>query len=202
MPTLDQNLILSRCPHCNVDSPNLFTVSRHETRDHAANNLRRWSVYVCGRCGGTVIAAAHNYGQSVLEVHPSSQQIEEDLPPKAKTFLEQAVLSINAPAGAVMLSASSVDAMLKAKGYVDGSLYSRIENAACDHLITSEMATWAHDVRLDANDQRHADEDASLPSQADARRAIDFALALGMFMFVLPARVRRGITDATKNPVP
>jgi len=79
-------------------------------------------------------------------------------------------------------------------------LYSRIEKAATDHLITAEMATWAHDVRLDANDQRHADEDASLPSQSDAQRAIDFAKALGMFLFVLPARVKRGISEATAGP--
>lgn len=95
-----------------------------------------------------------------------------------------------------MLAASSVDAMLKSSGYVEGSLYSRIEKAATNHLITTQMATWAHDVRLDANDHRHADEDAPLPTKADAQRAIDFAKALGMFMFVLPARVTRGITEA------
>ena len=56
-----------------------------------------------------------------------------------------------------MLSASSIDAMLKSKGYKKGNLYKRIEKAAEDHLITSEMAKWAHQVRLGANDERHAD---------------------------------------------
>ena len=51
-----------------------------------------------------------------------------------------------------MLAASAVDSMLKEKGYKDGSLYKRIEQAAGDHLITAEMASWAHEVRLDAND--------------------------------------------------
>jgi len=95
-----------------------------------------------------------------------------------------------------MLAASSIDAMLKAKNYKEGSLYSRIDQAAADHLITAEMAAWAHDVRLDANDQRHADEAESLPSDEDARRALDFAEALGDFMFVLPARVKRGREQA------
>ena len=58
------------------------------------------------------------------------------------------------------------------------------------------MGTWAHHIRLDANDQRHADEDASLPSTADAQRAIEFAKALAEFLFVLPARVQRGIDEA------
>ena len=91
-----------------------------------------------------------------------------------------------------MLAASSVDAMLKAKGYIEGSLYSRIEKAVADHLITGDVAAWAHDVRLDANDQRHADQDAELPTIQDAERVIAFAASLGDVLFVLPARVRRG----------
>jgi hypothetical protein len=53
-----------------------------------------------------------------------------------------------------MLCASAVDAMLKAKSYKDGTLYGRINQAAKDHLITPEMAKWAHDVRIEANDPR------------------------------------------------
>jgi len=92
-----------------------------------------------------------------------------------------------------MLAASAVDAMLKEKGYLAGSLYSRIDKAATDHVFTSDMAAWAHDVRLDANDQRHADEQSSLPVEDDARRVIDFALALAEILFVLPSRVARGL---------
>ena len=91
-----------------------------------------------------------------------------------------------------MLTASAVDAMLKDKGYKDGSLYARIGAAAKDNLITNEMASWAHEIRLDANDQRHADENAPLPNSADAEKVIEFASALAQFLFVLPARVERG----------
>ena len=91
-----------------------------------------------------------------------------------------------------MLTASCVDAMLKDKGYKDGSLNARIDAAAKAHFITAGMAAWAHEVRLDANDQRHADESAVLPSEADAAKAIEFANALAQFLYVLPARVERG----------
>ena len=91
-----------------------------------------------------------------------------------------------------MLIASSIDAMLKDKGLKQGSLSARIDEAAKAHLITHEMAAWAHEIRLDANDQRHADESASLPSQADAEKVIAFASALAQFLYVLPARVERG----------
>lgn len=47
--------------------------------------------------------------------------------------------------------------VLKEKGYKDGSLHKRIEKAASDHLITKDMSDRAHPVRLEANDQRHAD---------------------------------------------
>jgi len=97
-----------------------------------------------------------------------------------------------------MLAASAIDAMLKTKGLKDGSLHARIEKAAGDHLITAEMAQWAHDVRLDANEQRHSDDAAPLPSRDDASRALEFAKALAQFMFVLPARVKRGLDAAKK----
>ena len=95
-----------------------------------------------------------------------------------------------------MLAASAVDAMLKLRGLTEGSLYARIEKAAEQHLITPEVSQWAHAVRLEANGQRHADENAPLPTDADAKRSIDFAIALGDILFVLPARVRRGLEPA------
>ncbi|BAP41280.1 putative uncharacterized protein [Pseudomonas sp. StFLB209] len=122
---------------------------------------------------------------------PAAQSVDEAVPARAKDFLEQAVKSLQAPAGAVILAASSVDAMLKEKGLKEGSLYKRIDTAAQQHLITEEMAAWAHEVRLGANDQRHADDDAPLPSTEDAQQAIEFVQALAQFLFVLPSRVAR-----------
>ena len=94
-----------------------------------------------------------------------------------------------------MLAASSVDAMLKEKGYRDGSLYLRIGKAVEDNLLTSEMATWAHEVRLDANDKRHADNNAALPNEDDAQKVLDFATAIAEYLFVLPAKIQRGLSN-------
>lgn len=91
-----------------------------------------------------------------------------------------------------MLAASAVDSMLKEKGLKDGTLHKRIKTAEEQHLITAEMAAWANEVRLDANDQRHADDDGALPDEADARRSIEFATALAQFLFVLPSLVAQG----------
>jgi hypothetical protein len=95
-----------------------------------------------------------------------------------------------------MLCASAVDAMLKEKGLKDGTLYHRINRAASDHLITQDIAKWAHQVRLDANEPRHADEVAPLPTLRDAQRTLGFALALADILYVIPARVTRGIEES------
>ena len=133
------------------------------------------------------------------QIFPVPSTIPTDLPPKAAAFLSQAAASVHAPAGAVMLTASAVDAMLKAKGYSEGSLYTRIDKAAVEHLITQDMAKWAHKVRLDANDQRHADEAATLPDEADAKRSIEFASALATILFSLPARITQGLGGAANG---
>ena len=192
---LASQLVLPRCPHCGVDKPNLAYSWQHEPI--AFNTQRRfWRIYTCARCAGLVCAEAPGWDQEAQRVLPSPQDVSEDIPLRARTYLDQAISSLSAPAGAVMLAASAVDAMLKAKGLNNGSLYSRIDEAAKTHLITSDMAAWAHEVRLDANDQRHSDEEAPIPDESQARKCVEFTMALGQFMFVLPARVERGIKSA------
>lgn len=143
-----------------------------------------------------VSAWAAGPNQEVSEIYPRATTVEDALPSRAKEYLSQAFNSLSSPSGAIMLAASSVDAMLKAKGLKDKSLYARIDKAAETHIITQEMAAWAHEVRLEANDQRHDDESQPLPDGAAGRRAVDFVVAFGQLMFVLPARVSRGIAEA------
>ena len=100
-----------------------------------------------------------------------------------------------------MLAASAVDAMLKDRGYQEGSLYSRIKSALGDHLITPDMALWAHQVRLEANSPRHADDDEPHATPDGAAQAVEFASALAHILFVLPSRVTRGLKEAGGKPV-
>ena len=186
-------LELERCPHCNVAKPLLCRLWHLETTDHAKGNKRAWSTYGCKSCGGILLVVSPTeLNHNITSMWPTPQVVANEVPTRAYEFLTQAIASLHAPAGAVMLTASAVDAMLKDKGYKDGSLNSRIEAAAKAHLITDEMSAWAHEIRLDANDQRHADESASLPNTTDATKVIEFANALAQFLYVLPARVARG----------
>jgi hypothetical protein len=162
------------------------------TESFNGKNQRIWSFFVCGSCGGSVMAVRMANNNWFHNLWPPVDTVSVDVPERARMFLQQAISSLHTPSGAIMLTASSVDAMLKKKGYTEGSLDARIKTAAEDHLITAEMAEWAHEVRLDANSQRHADEGAPLPDEADAKRSIEFAKALAQFLFVLPAMVASG----------
>lgn len=193
---LDNQLTLQRCPHCNVDTPSLLETSAFQTLANNGKGRRHWKTYRCSRCGGVVTASSLANGGRVEKIYPEPKVVEESVPPKAKNYLEQAINSLSSPAGATMLAASSVDAMLKDKDYISGSLYERINKAVKDNLITEDMAKWAHQVRLDANEQRHADADANLPSADDAAKTVDFALALAEFLFVLPSKVAQGIVNS------
>ncbi len=198
MPDLNEQLQLDRCPHCSVDNPSLFKIAEFATNDYRNSKGRCWRVYSCRRCGGAVTACSVAWNARILEMYPSSVIVHEAIPEKAREFLKQALNSLHSPAGAVMLAASSVDAMLKAKRYKEGSLYTRIDKAVLENLITKEMGQWAHAVRLDANDQRHADEEAPLPEAPQAKRCVDFTIALGHFLFVLPSQIEQGLTEANK----
>jgi hypothetical protein len=124
---------------------------------------------------------------------PLVQSISTDIPPQAARYLTQARETQSSPDSSVMASASAVDAMLKARNYLTGSLYSRIVKAEQDGVLTKDISAWAHDIRLDANDERHADTAHTGATADDAARCFEFADALADLLFVLPARVKRGL---------
>jgi len=190
---LSNMLAVERCPHCQIDKPSLVETYKRTTSDAVTQGGERWwKVYVCNRCGGLVTAWASTESGDVQRIYPQPPEVNSAIPDPAREFLKQALETLHAPAAAVMVAASAVDAMLKAKGYEEGSLYARIKQAAADHLITNEMAEWAHEVRLEANAQRHADQETPLPDSSDANRSIAFTQALGQFLFVLPDSVEKG----------
>lgn len=204
-------LKLDACPYCGIANPNLYPWGAHngaslfDTTAADGKNNRRWGTYRCASCGGVILAAARvisstlPVGQAFLQVSPidlilpKPRIIPAEIPDRARAYLVDAAKTLAAPAASLMVSASAVDSMLKAKGYKDGNLYNRINQAADDHVVTKEMAEWAHHVRLEANGQRHADDEETIPTKVEAERSLEFALALAEFLFVLPARVTRGL---------
>ena len=193
MKAARQQLDLPRCPYCNIANPLLAHRTDTKTDAHDGTNERVWRLYACVSCGGVVLVSARPGDFEVIDILPESLSVPQEVPEFAGRFLSQALDTLSSPDASVVVAAASVDAMLKDKGYGgDESLNARIDRAADDHVITKEMAAWAHEIRLDANASRHADEGETPPTQEDARRTVDFALSLAGYLYVLPNRVRRG----------
>jgi len=184
---------LPKCPHCGVANPALEKKFECYYRGVASDKTRDWSIYFCRSCGLLVAAGGpHGTGGVVDIIIPQSRSLDLAIPERPRRYLQEALDTLHAPSASIMVSASAVDALLKDCGLTKGSLYNRIDQAAKSHLITTGMAEWAHEVRLDANDERHADEHAVAPNSSDAQRCFDFALAVAEYLFVLPAKVARG----------
>ena len=178
MPEIkSQVLIIDRCTHCQTSKPDMSQVTCVETR------TGKWYTYQCASCQNIVLVKS--WENKVTLLYPESKSLDESIPDRARGLLKEAIDSLDDPTGAIILTTSAVDAMLQAKDYKEGSLLKRIVQAANDHLITQEMALWAHEVRLDANEQRRTDEDLPLYTKEEAEQVINFAGALAESLFVL-----------------
>ncbi|AUX76394.1 DUF4145 domain-containing protein [Sinorhizobium fredii] len=187
---------VGRCPHCSVASPNL---NRLWSDTFKAIGTQGWATYRCNSCNA-VVCGEFIWEQGgllkAISIWPDAKAAHEDVPQPARTFLQQAFETLHAPDAAAVMAGSAVDAMLKHHGYTEGSLYKRIDQALEDNLLTKGMADWAHEVRLGSNRPRHADADKPHVSSDEAKQSVEFAEALGNFLFVLTAKIDRGIAAA------
>ncbi|MDZ4307249.1 DUF4145 domain-containing protein [Allopontixanthobacter sp.] len=205
---------VDRCPQCGVATPLLEKVDKchlHYVDSYTYGNEYWYFTASCSRCKNHVLfygAKERDSGReepkelSIIRSFPNLEKAAEELPQKAAKFLQQALESKHAPDGALMLAASAIDAMLKDKGFKAGTLYQRIQKAHKDGLLTMDMEAWAHEMRLSANEPRHADDEFDGATTEDAEQILAFAKALGQYLYVLPAQVKRWQTKAVEpgNP--
>jgi hypothetical protein len=194
---------IARCPYCGTGRPQ---VAMRQDFGYLGGRLghRRWAVFIITCCGGLLLAQgteAHpDNAQAPIEaLYPSARRAAAEIPETARRFLQEAMETLHAPNAAAVMAGGAVDAMLKHLGLTEGSVYSRINQAVSDHILTPAMGKWAHKVRLDANRPRHADTEDPFVSVPEAQQSVDFAEALGHYLFVLPSRIERGIEAATKE---
>lgn len=195
---------LASCPYCGVSSPIMQSV--WQTQQLAARGDQgkksEWGAHQCTSCAGVVVVMGvagktRNVGSvPIARMFPAGRKASDKLPAIAATFLQQAFSTLHAPDAAAVMAGSAVDAMLKHLGLNDGSLYVRIDQAREKGLLTKGMADWAHSVRLGSNRPRHADVDNPHVSSEDAQRSVNFAEALGNFLFVLTAQIEEAAKAA------
>lgn len=195
---------LDRCPQCGVATPFMEQKLLFNQRLGRSNSSLIWGLYHCHSCDRMCLAESYPVPVSnssqvrlgeypVSRFYPPPRMVDQNIPSEARRFMKQAIDTLFAPDAAIVMAASAVDAMLKSKGYKTGNLYSRIDQAVAEHVLTEGMGKWAHKVRLDANAVRHVDDTLSPPTEADAANVVDFASALGDFLFVFTARVDKAV---------
>jgi Domain of unknown function (DUF4145) len=182
---------ISRCPYCGVGRPQVGQLNDFGTRGN-----RRWAVFTTTCCAGVLLAIGPEgpaAGNTIETLYPAVRSAAVEIPDPARRYLQQALETLHA---AAIMAGSAVDAMLKHFNLIEGSVYSRIDQAVNQHILTNAMGEWAHEVRLGANRPRHADKENPHISPQQAQRSVEFAEALGHFLFVLSSRVKKGIEDA------
>lgn len=193
---------VKRCPHCAIANPQMVEMWKSKVIEDPDNSDRgkQWGAYRCSTCANLILAEGEYChrprdgvgflpNDAIETIYPGTKSVAKELPASAKTYLEQAGNTLHAPDASVLMSGSAVDAMLKHLGYTEGTLYSRIDKAVQDHVLTVGMGQWAHKVRLESNNVRHADASRPHMTKEDAEKALEFTRSLGDFLFVLTAKI-------------
>lgn len=195
---------IQRCPHCNIADPNLGNPENFSTQGRRTSQ-RFWAKLLCNSCGGVILIEYKNQGNpEILEMWPEEELIDETIPDRPADLLEQALKSFESnPVGSIVTTSAAIDAMLNDRGYTEetartrlkgtkkkSDLFNRIQLMAEDHLITPDMADWAHVVRKWANIQRHQNDKTPLPTQEEAEEVYYFAEIFSEYLYVLPQRVQ------------
>jgi hypothetical protein len=156
-------------------------------------------------CQGLLLAKGSPYdlrSYRIEAIYPGIRTAAPEIPEPARRYLRQAFDTLNAPDAAAVMAGSAVDAMLKHLGLTEGSVNDRIKQAVEKNILTNAMGEWAHAVRLEANRPRHADAEHPHVSPEQAQQSVEFADALGHFLFVLSSRVKKGIEAAKQIAAP
>lgn len=186
------------CPQCRAIT--LFDV-RDQSREFGHTSIDwnhkfsgkfflrlHWRLLRCSGCGQGGLAKFHDSGNSndaTLEsFHPralNSANLPSGVPAGIANEYREAELcaSVEAWRGASALLRSTLEKTLKENGYIKGSLYNKIDEAAADGVITAARQRKAHDdIRTLGNDVVHedwreVDEDEVMSALHYAQRIIE-----------------------------
>ena len=194
----DNKFHIDSCPHCQINKPNLQQVYNANFRDSENSKKGTWYVFCCNNCYKLVtVETAFDSPTNITKYFPSNEIISKDIPYPAKKYLEDAIKTVSSPSASILVASRSLDEMLMEIGYEDKNLYDKLKHASADGNITSDMESWAHKVRLVANDERHSKKYSSEATEEDAKNTIELLKAFAQYLFVLPAMIQTGIKTAT-----
>ncbi|WP_244141526.1 DUF4145 domain-containing protein [Burkholderia gladioli] len=208
MPTL-----VIDCPHCGAgrSSFNVTHVISHPIRGSL------WSVIAgCPSCGDLIIAhasatrflgpgmtpgtipgnlmEAEDKGVRIGRIWPETVEsvTPEHVPPAASKAYEQGARCLSrgdfTPAAAMYRRCLEI-ALKNFSPDIDAwKLEKRIDKLEASGLITKDLKTWAHRVRLDGNDALHEEEEFTRESATELE---EFTRLLLTYLYTLPERIRQ-----------
>ena len=194
------------CPHCGTKKVALAI--QHEFK--CVKHPSQWwdTLAICGQCSRGVLATFAtprnnppigliNGGgglAKLISISPERPDTNapKHTPPNVSAFFKQGKENEASghwdAAGAMFRKA--LDTGLKAKFPEmnrSWSLKKRIEAAAADHRLTSELAEWAHQIRDLGNDAAHEEEPFL---EGEARDMAAFTDLVLQYMFTLPGALQ------------
>jgi hypothetical protein len=177
-PEYRNNNVTARCPDCggaiatfeHRDSSREYgyvIVDKPHNYDNAQYARVMYKLLRCAGCGRGGLAKIHDTGRVIdgkLEsFFPASiehARLPAEVPSGIEAEFREAELCASSGAwrAASGLMRSTLEKLLRANGYVKGSLADRIDEAAADGVITEARRKRAHaDVRVLGNDVLHDD---------------------------------------------
>ncbi len=187
--------VLPECPHCHSREITFYLLAQTGFHPYV-------SAWICANCKRGIYLEGHvinhngNFPFKAFNTcypAPDIERAPEFTPEQAAHDFEEAASCLrtgNYKAASIMARASLEAAVksLEAKG---NNLKEKINDLAARHIITPDLADWAHEIRTIGNNAAH---DGTPHTKQDAEDIIDFAEMLYIYLFTLPGRIktRRG----------
>jgi hypothetical protein len=179
-----------------------FTIEHHAVkRKPNAGKVLNFDTLRCGNCGGYVLAlwsatsmpidlqGIHDY--RVLPWPQRLDQYPSHWPEPVGRHWKQAqrtLLNEDWDAAAVM-ARSSMQAALRDKGAVGGSLKQEITDLASKGVLPPLMEEWSHHVRELGNDSAHPKPNQPATEPRDAQDIVQFLTFMLQYLYDLPKQI-------------
>ena len=179
------------CPYCKTRNVSLEVTGNYD-RPQVSGAYERYSLLACGFCGRAALGIFSGPDRGrildarfLVDIHPQPDMPPKHLPDQVSQRYSEAVSIVGtAPEAAGMMFRKTLEIALKTIRPDDtGSLKTRIDLAAKAGAITTDLAEWAHRIRLDGNDAAH-EEDPFSPDEVNALHR--FTELVLMYLFSLP----------------
>lgn len=210
------------CPRCGTRSVAFRLLGQHRWHGDEDSEDRFFDVFgECGHCNrGVILTYKIGYGEAdplqqgmhqflssdgLLEIapEPASTGAPQHTPNRVADLFRQGRESLNSgswdAAGAMFRKAVEIGLKVRFPDInPEWRPDKRIKKAADDHLLTSDLAEWAHRIRYMGNEAVHED----VFTEAQAREMSAFTEIMLQYMFTLPGKLSAARDAVEKREAP